>query len=52
LHLDSQEAYDLKMELADNVLFVDVRDPAEIQFTGFTDVADVNVPFKRVNTQK
>jgi len=52
LYVDSQEAYDLKMELADKVLFVDVRDPAEIQFTGFTDVADVNVPFKLVNTQK
>ena len=52
LYVDSQEAYDLKMELADKVLFVDVRDPAEIHFTGFTDVADVNVPFKVVNTQK
>jgi len=52
LYVDSQEAYDLKMELADKVLFVDVRDPAEIQFTGFTDVADANVPFKIVNTQK
>lgn len=29
----------------DKVLFVDVRDPVEIMFTGFTDVVDVNVPF-------
>lgn len=52
LYVDSQEAYDLKMKLGDKVLFVDVRDPAEIQFTGFTDVADVNVPFKRINAKK
>ena len=52
LYVDSQEAYDLKMELSDKVLFVDVRDPAEIHFTGFTDVADVNIPFKLVNTKK
>jgi len=30
LYVDSQEAYDLKMKLGDKVLFVDVRDPAEI----------------------
>ncbi len=52
LYVDSQEAYDLKMKLGDKVLFVDVRDPAEIQFTGFTDVADVNVPFKLSNPKK
>ncbi len=52
LYVDSQEAYDLKMKLGDKVLFVDVRDPAEIQFTGFTDVADVNVPFKLANAKK
>ena len=52
LYVDSQEAYDLKMKLADKVLFVDVRDPTEIQFTGFTDVADVNIPFKLANTKQ
>jgi len=52
LYVDSQEAYDLKMKLGDKVLFVDVRDPAEIHFTGFTDVADVNVPFKLANAKK
>ena len=52
LYVDSQEAYDLKMKLGDKVLFVDVRDPAEIQFTGFTDVADVNVPFKLANAKR
>lgn len=52
LYVDSQEAYDLKMQLDDKVLFIDVRDPAEIHFTGFTDVADINIPFKMANIKK
>ena len=32
-----------------NILFVDVRDPVEIMFVGFTDVAHVNVPFLLVD---
>jgi hypothetical protein len=27
------------------MLFVDVRDPIEIMFIGFTDVAQANIPF-------
>ncbi len=45
LYLDAREAYDMKMARGDEVLFVDVRDPIEIMFTGFTHVVDVNVPF-------
>ena len=41
LYVDSTEAYDLKMKLGDKALFVDVREPVEIMFTGFTDVVDV-----------
>ena len=52
LYVDSKEAYDLKMQLGDKALFIDVRDPAEIQFTGFTDVADINIPFKMANIKK
>lgn len=52
LYVDSREAYDLKMQLADKALFIDVRDPAEIQFTGFTDVVDVNIPFMLANIKK
>ena len=52
LYVNSQEAYDLKKQLVNKVLFIDVRDPAEIQFTGFTDVVDVNIPFKFANIQK
>jgi len=52
LYLTSTEAYELKQEKGDEVLFVDVREPVEIMFTGFTDVVDVNVPFLLVNPSK
>ena len=45
LYLTSTEAYEMKMAKGREVLFVDVRDPIEIMFTGFTDAVDVNVPF-------
>ena len=52
LYVDSSEAYAMKQEQGNKVLFVDVRDPIEIMFTGFTDVVDINVPFKLSNRSK
>jgi rhodanese-related sulfurtransferase len=53
LYVDSREAYQMKTgERGTEVLFVDVRDPIEIMFTGFTDVVDVNVPYMSSNRQK
>lgn len=53
LYVDSREAYQMKTgESGAEVLFVDVRDPIEIMFTGFTDVVDVNVPYMSSNRQK
>ncbi len=52
LYLTSKEAFDMKQAKGGKVLFVDVRDPVEIMFTGFTDVVDVNVPFLLANRQK
>lgn len=49
LYLTSEEAYAMKQALGDGTLFVDVREPVEIMFTGFTDVVDVNVPFMLVD---
>ena len=46
LYVDSKEAYAMKQKLGDKMLFIDVRDPIEIMFTGFTDVVDINIPFK------
>ncbi len=52
LYLTSPEAAAMKADKGDAVLFVDVRDPIEIMFTGFTDVVDVNVPFLMSNPAK
>jgi rhodanese-related sulfurtransferase len=49
LYVDAKEAYQMKLDKADKVLFVDVRDPIEIMFTGFTDIVDINIPFKLSN---
>lgn len=52
LYLDSREAHDMKMKQGDKVLFIDVRDPTEIMFTGFTDVVDINIPFMIANRSR
>jgi|GEM_PF-187033 len=42
----------LKNQLDQNrnqILFIDVRDPVEIMFTGFTDAVDANIPFLLVD---
>lgn len=49
LYLTAREAYEMKRERGAAVLFVDVREPVEIMFTGFTDAVDVNVPFLLVD---
>lgn len=35
-----------------DVLFVNVREPVEIMFTGFTDMVDVNIPFLLVDPSR
>lgn len=52
LYLTAKEAYEMKMSEGDDVLFVDVREPVEIMFAGYTDVIDANVPFLLVNPSK
>ncbi len=46
MSLTPQETYDLVQKQGDQMLFVDVRDPIEIMFIGFTDAVDKNIPFK------
>ncbi|MDD2609861.1 MAG: rhodanese-like domain-containing protein [Giesbergeria sp.] len=42
-----------KVQSADKaVLFVDVRDPVEIMFVGFTDAVHVNIPFLQVYRER
>ena len=49
LYLTAAEAFALKQAKGPDVLFVDVREPIEIMFTGFTDVVDINIPYLLVN---
>lgn len=52
LYLDAREAHDMKIAQGDKILFVDVRDPIEIMFTGFTDVVDINVPIQTADRSR
>ena len=46
LYLSPQEAYDMKTANPEGVLMIDIRSRAEIQFVGFTDIADANIPLQ------
>lgn len=52
LYLTSKEAFAMKQAEGGKVLFIDVRDPVEVMFTGFTDVVDANIPFMLANRNK
>lgn len=43
--ISAQDTYAKVRQDGAKVLFVDVRDPVEIMFVGFTDAVDVNIPF-------
>ncbi|MFO8142864.1 MAG: rhodanese-like domain-containing protein [Marinobacter sp.] len=49
LALTPQETLNRVQEQGEEVLFIDVRDPVEIMFIGFTDVVDLNIPFQLVD---
>lgn len=47
--ISAEDAY-MKIQKADqNVLLVDVRDPVEIMFVGFSDAVHINVPYMLVD---
>ena len=46
LYLSAQEAYDMKMAKPDSVLFLDVRNQAELHYTGMPETVDANVPYR------
>jgi rhodanese-related sulfurtransferase len=48
LYVTAKEAYKMKLE-DDKVILVDVRDPIEIMFTGYTQLTDIHVPYKIVD---
>ena len=49
LSMTPEEVYEMTQEQGDEMLFIDVRDPVEIMFIGFTDSVDTNIPFKLVD---
>ena len=46
LYLTAQEAYDMKTASPDKVLLLDVRNQAELHYTGMPDTVDANVPYR------
>ncbi len=46
LYLTAQEAYEMKMASPKKVLFLDVRNQAEIHYTGMADMVDANIPYR------
>jgi rhodanese-related sulfurtransferase len=44
LYLTPLEAWQMKQQDPDGVLFIDVRTRAEVQYVGFTEYADANIP--------
>jgi len=49
LGISAQETYAKIQNNEKNVLFIDVRDPVEIMFVGFSDAVHANVPFMMVD---
>ncbi|WP_372986158.1 rhodanese-like domain-containing protein [Marinobacter sp.] len=49
LSVTPEETWKMTQEQGDEILFIDVRDPVEIMFIGFTDAVDANIPFKLVD---
>ena len=50
--MTAQETFHTVSDTPDQVLFLDVREPVEIMFTGFTDLVDVNIPFLLVDRNR
>ncbi len=46
LYLTAQEAYDMKVANPKSVLFLDVRNQAELHYTGMPETVDANIPYR------
>ncbi len=46
LYLGAQEAYDMKTSNPEKVLLLDVRNEAELHYTGIPDTVDANIPYR------
>lgn len=52
LYFTAKQAYNYVTAHARDTLFIDVRDPAELQTVGMPTDVDANVPFKRIDLAK
>lgn len=52
LYFTARQAYTFVSAHEKNTLFIDVRDPAELQTVGMPTDVDANVPFKRIDLSK
>ncbi len=50
LYLTPAEAYRMKLERGDQILFVDVRTRAEIKYIGMADAVDAHIPVRMLRT--
>lgn len=50
--IELDELDELLKNSPDQIVFIDVRDPVEIMFTGFTDAVDKNIPFLLVDRSR
>lgn len=51
LYLTAQEAYEMKISNPDKVLLLDVRNQAELHYTGMPETVDANVPYRFDSTK-
>ena len=50
LYVDAREAHEMLTGSAEHeIVLVDVRDPVELKFTGYTDMTDIHVPWKIID---
>lgn len=46
LYLSAKEAFDLKYKNKDSLLLIDVRNEAEVHYTGIPTIVDANIPYR------
>jgi rhodanese-related sulfurtransferase len=51
LYLSAREAYAMKTERPDEVLFIDVRTRGEVHYVGMADQVDANIPYRFDSTE-
>ncbi len=49
LYVSAVEAYEMLQNNQSDTILIDIRDPVEIMFTGFTQETDIHVPFSIVD---